>query len=95
MKTKLLIKLRNQGRNMINITSVTKTNGTITGMRYGYDYDEYKGLFDIGNTEDDVENKACRIYLKTNIEAIRSNYSKYRKQAKKRKGLLFFSLESK
>ena len=43
MKTKLLKKLRNIGREMVNIHSITKENGVITGMGYGFDYDEYRG----------------------------------------------------
>lgn len=64
MKAKLLKKLRNRGRDSINIISVTKTGNTITGMSYGYNDDDYKGLFDIGNTEYDVKEKAARIYVK-------------------------------
>lgn len=64
MKVKLLKKLRNRGRNSVNIISVTKTGNTITGMSYGYDSDDYKGLFSLGNTENDVKEKAARIYVK-------------------------------
>lgn len=74
MKAKLLIKLRNLGREKINITSITKTNGVVTGMSYGYDYDEYKGLFELGDTEEDVKEKAARIYIKTNINEICKKY---------------------
>lgn len=74
MKVKLLIKLRNIGRGMINIISVTKENGLTTGMSYGYDYDEYKGLFDIGDTKECVKEKAARIYIKNNINEIRKKY---------------------
>ncbi len=61
---------------MINVCSITTTNGTVTGMSYGYDYDEYRGLFKFGNTESDVKEKAARIYLNANIESIRAKYSK-------------------
>lgn len=74
MKAKLLIKLRNIGREMINITSITKENGVITGMSYGYDYNEYKGLFELGDTEEDVKEKSARIYIKTNINEICKKY---------------------
>lgn len=74
MKAKLLIKLRNIGREMINITSVTKENGVTIGMSYGYDYNEYKGLFELGDTEEDVKEKSARIYIKTNINEICKKY---------------------
>lgn len=63
MKTKLLKKLRRRGRNQIFIYSITKTNGTVTGMGYSYDDDEYSGLFNYGDTEKDVYRKAEKIYI--------------------------------
>ena len=63
MKSKLLKKLRRRGRNQITIHSITKTDGCITGMSYGFDEDEYRGLFDFGDTEEEVKNKAARIYI--------------------------------
>ena len=45
MKVKLLKILRKIGRNKIKIYSFTTTNGTVTGMKIGYDEDEYRGLF--------------------------------------------------
>lgn len=63
MKTKLLRKLKQEGRSQINIISVTKTDGIVTGMKIGYDEDEYKGIFNFGNTEEDVYRKAERIYI--------------------------------
>jgi len=77
MKVKLLKKLRQIGRDMVNITSVTTTGDLVTGMAYGYDTKEYSDLFELGDTETDVKNKACKIYLETNIEAIRKKYRKY------------------
>ena len=74
MKAKLLKKLRNRGRSMIYIYSVTRSGDTVTGMKYGYDFPEYRGLFFFGNTEHDVREKAARIYIKTNIESIRKKY---------------------
>ena len=78
MKVKLLKRLRQIGRCKVNIYSVTTTNGTVTGMEIGYDEDEYRGLFSFGDTEAVVKEKACQIYLQTNIEAIRKKYAKYR-----------------
>ena len=77
MKVKLLKQLRNEGRKMVNVQSVTTTNGTVTGMKYGFDYNEYRGLFEFGDTEEIVKEKASRIYLNTNINIIRKRYSKY------------------
>lgn len=79
MKVKLLKKLRQIGRSKVNVYSITTTNGTVTGMKIGYDGDEYRGLFSLGDTEAVVKEKACQIYLQTNIEAIRKKYAKYRK----------------
>lgn len=42
-------------------------------------YDEYAGLFSYGNTEQEVKEKACQVYLQTNIESIRKKYGKYSK----------------
>ena len=76
MKTKLLKKLRNIGREMVNIHSITKENGVTTGMSYGFDYDEYRGLFELGDTEEDVKEKSARVYIKTNINEIRRKTKK-------------------
>ena len=82
MKVKLLKILRKIGRNKIKIYSFTTTNGTVTGMKIGYDEDEYRGLFSFGDTEAVVKEKACKIYLETNIEAIRKKYVKYSRKFK-------------
>ena len=86
MKTKLLKKLRTIGRNQINVYSVTRTTSWrgefITGMRYGYHDDAYSGLFSFGNTEEDVRNKAMKIYFDNNMEWIREKYKKYSRKYK-------------
>ena len=82
MKVKLLKILRKIGRNKIKIYSFTTTNGTVTGMKIGYDDDEYRGLFSFGDTEAVVKEKACQIYIQTNIESIRKKYAKYSKKFK-------------
>ena len=82
MKVKLLKRLRQIGRSKVNVYSVTTTNGTVTGMKIGYDEDEYRGLFSFGDTEAVVKEKACKIYLQTNIEAIRKKYAKYRRSCR-------------
>jgi hypothetical protein len=79
MKVRLLKKLRNIGREMIEIRSITTTNGVTTGMSIGMDSSEYRGLFSYGNTEEEVKEKAAKIYLENNIEKIRKKYSKYRR----------------
>ena len=82
MKVKLLKILRKIGRNKIIIYSFTTTNGTVTGMKIGYDEDEYRGLFSLGDTEQDVKEKACKIYLENNINLIRKKYANYSKKFK-------------
>lgn len=75
MKTKLLKRLRKQGRNMVNIYSVTICRGLVTGMSYGYSSPEYSDLFFLGDTEDDVRDKAMRIYITNYIERKRKRKS--------------------
>ena len=81
MKVKLLKIIRERGRNEITIYSVTTTTSwrgsTTTGMRYGYSSDEYSGLFEFGDTEEEVKNKAMNIYIKKEINNIRERYKKY------------------
>lgn len=86
MKTKLLKKLREIGRDQITVYSVTKTKTwrgeCITGMSYGYNDGAYKGLFDFGDSEEVVRNKAMKIYFDRNMEWIRSKYKKYSRKYK-------------
>ena len=86
MKTKLLKKLRAQGRCQISIYSVTTTTSwrgvLVTGMRYGYSNDAYRGLFTLGDTEEEVRDKAMRIYMRQNIEYFREKYKKYSRNYK-------------
>ena len=86
MKIKLLKKLRAIGREQIEIYSVTKTTTWrgeyITGMSYGYSDSVYKGLFDFGDSEDDVRDKAMRIYFRKNMDYIRQKYRKYSRKYK-------------
>ena len=82
MKAKLLKRLRNTGRNVIDILSVTTSSSafsgkSITGMSYSFTGDEYRGLFSFGDTEEDVREKACNIWLSQNIERLRIKYKKY------------------
>ena len=82
MKTKLLKRLRNIGRNQIEIVSVTTENtafrGTIvTGMAIAYSDDIYSDLFSFGNTVEEILNKAARRYIKAHFNEIRSRYRKY------------------
>lgn len=76
MKSKLLRKLRDKGRSKITVFSITKTGGIATGMSYGFNENEYKGLFSLGDTEEDVKEKAARIYIERNIDLIRKKYKK-------------------
>ena len=86
MKTKLLKMLRAHGRCQISIHSVTKTiywrEELITGMSYGYSNDAYQGLFTLGDTEEEVRDKAMRIYMRQNIEHFREKYKKYSRKYK-------------
>jgi len=82
MKSKLLKKIRSIGRGMININSVTYSDGISVGMSYGYDSKEYSGLFEMGDSEEIVKEKACRVYLESNINCIRNKYKKYSKSYK-------------
>ena len=72
MKTKLLRKLRSISREQITVYSITKTNGCITGMEYGHPGEDYRDLFSWGNTEVDIKEKACKIWLSKNIDFIRN-----------------------
>lgn len=76
MKTRLLKKLRAEGRNMVNIYSVTTCRGVVTGMSYGYSSPEYSDLFFLGDTEDDVRDKAMRIYIAREIERRRAKQNR-------------------
>jgi hypothetical protein len=84
MKTKLLKHLRRIGRNKVTIYSVTRTNGSITGMSIGFDESCYRGLFKCGDDENSVRQKAARIYIK--------NYLKHHKQKSNTKELISASL---
>ena len=70
MKVKLLKKLRRRGRNQVHIHSVTKTDGIVTGMSVGYDEDKYGGLFEFGDTKEDVKKKAERIYIEDQLKQV-------------------------
>lgn len=84
MKTKLLKRLRREGRDMIHIHSVTTTTSwrgsIVTGMSYGYSSPEYAGLFSFGDTEEDVLNKAMRIYMEKEVQRRKLQREKSRRQ---------------
>ena len=82
MKAKLLKKLRRIGRNKITILSITTTTrfGSepyTTGMKYSFTEPEYADLFCMFDTEEDVRNRAMRIFLNKNIDEIRRKYKRY------------------
>lgn len=77
MKTKLLKKIRTIGRDQVHVYSVTKLDGHNVGMIIGFSEDCYQGLFSFGETIEQVLEKACKIYLKNNIDSIRRKYKKY------------------
>ena len=67
MKVKLLKHIREIGRNQITLYSITTTRGCVTGMSYGYNADEYSDLFSYGNTFEEVQEKAIKIYISNEI----------------------------
>ncbi len=77
MKVKLLKRLRSQSRDEVHINSVTTSGGTVTGMSIGYDDNCYEGIFDFGNTEEDVMRKVFHIFFSNRAEKIREKYKKY------------------
>ena len=76
MKTKLLRRLRREGWNKITVYSITTTRGMVTGMRYGYTGEEYRGLFSFGDTEEDVHCKAMMIYMRKEVERLKNKRRK-------------------
>lgn len=77
MKAKLLKRLRREAESQITVYSVTKSDGIVTGMRYGMNDEAYSGLFSWGNTKEDVIKKAVKIFFEINMPAIRQKYKKY------------------
>lgn len=75
MKSKLLLKLREIGRDQVHVYSVT--SGSEVGISYGYSNEAYAHIYRYGDTREDVKNRAARIYLRMNIEEIRKKYVKY------------------
>ena len=84
MKVKLLKKLRQEGRDQVNIYSITTTNGRITGMEYGYPSYHYRNVWSYGDTEEEVKEKGFHIWLSLNIDRIRKRYIKYTCKYKKK-----------
>jgi hypothetical protein len=68
MKVELLKRLRRIGRNKVTVYSVTKTNGITTGMIIGFNESCYRGLFELGDTEKDIKEKAAGIYIENYIK---------------------------
>lgn len=71
MKTRLLKKLRRRGRNKIAVTSITRTNGSITGITYSYSDDDYKGFLNTCWSEEELLKKAEQVYIEKYLEAKR------------------------
>lgn len=85
MKSKLLRKLRNNGRTQIDIISVSTQNGINTGMCIGSNGGKYAGVFNYGDTEAEVYKKAVDIYILDNALEIRRKYLKRTRKYKNRK----------
>lgn len=79
MRTKLLKKLRREGWNIINVYSITMKGGMVTGMSYGYSSPDYRNLFSLGDTEEEVREKAMRIYMEKEVKRRREKRKKRRK----------------
>lgn len=79
MKSKLLKRLREEGRNQISIHGTVKQKGIVVGMTIGMDSDSYSNIFEFGDTEEIVLKKAENIYLSENIEKIKLKYKRYSK----------------
>lgn len=61
---------------MVNVYSITMCRGVVTGMSYGYSSPEYSDLFFLGDTEDDVRDKAMRIYVAREIKRRREKQNR-------------------
>ena len=82
MKAKLLKHIRAIGRNQVTLYSITTTRGCVTGMSYGYSGDEYSDLFSYGDTFEEVQEKAIKIYISQTIAWYRKRYKKYTRKYK-------------
>ncbi len=85
MKAKLLKELRYIGREQVHILSITRENGISVGMSYSFNDECYSDLFYMGDTEDDVKERAMKIYFENHINNIREKYKKYTRKYKCRK----------
>lgn len=89
MKVKLLKKLREEGRNKVYILSTTTEKRRFSeefitvGMSYSYNEPEYGDLFFLGDTEEDVKDRAMMIFFEKNMDSIRKEYKKYTRKYKK------------
>lgn len=64
MKTRLLKRLRGEGRDQIHVYSVRKDmGGTVIGISYGYNSDEYAHLWHFAMTPDELKSEAMKIYI--------------------------------
>ena len=84
MKVKLLKRIRAIGRNQVTLCSITTSLGYVTEMSYGYNDDDYSGLFNFNNTFEEVQEKALNIYIDKNIDYYRKKYKKYTRKYKHR-----------
>lgn len=76
MKTKLLRRLRREGWNKITVYKVTMQRGVVVGMTYGYAGEEYRGIFSLGDTEEDVHYNAMMIYMRKEVERLKNKRRK-------------------
>lgn len=84
MKTKLLRRLRREGRCQIRVYSVRKDmDGTVVGIRYGYNSDEYAHLWHFAMTSDELKSEAMKIYILRRVAELKGNRNE-NQQANKR-----------
>jgi hypothetical protein len=74
MKNKLLRRLRREGRCQIRVYSVRKDmDGTVVGIRYGYNSDEYAHLWHFAMTSDELKSEAMKIYILRRVAELKGN----------------------
>jgi hypothetical protein len=86
MKSKLLKKLRADGRDAVHVYKVVRTNGMVTGIGCGFSDERASELYDFwefGEEPDDYIERVARAYMRNNIERYRKEYRKYSRKNKK------------
>jgi hypothetical protein len=84
MKAKLLRKLRNEGKDCIEIHKVVYTNGIATGISIAYNRcDKYlSDIWSFGMTKERLLELTAQAYIEHEIDNIRNKYKKYSRKYK-------------